>query len=152
MINRRFLQIGNIRLADRGLSFAGTQRKKLIAKFYDRKPGIADISSETDFINPYIVGYYDPKISEELPLVINGGFVVVSKTKDNNAFEFQFSLVDSTTLKTNWSLSLKNEKGEKNENDLLEIQLHGDNLLVITKNSMNLLNVNSGQWKWNKSF
>lgn len=152
MINRRFLQIGNIRLADRYLSFAGSQRKKLVAKMNDRKSGIADIISETDFISPYIVGYYDPKISEELPLIINGGFLVVSKTKDNNAFEFQFSLVDSTTLKTNWSIPLKNEKGEKNENNLLDIQPHGDNLLVIIKNSMNLLDTKTGQWKWNKSF
>lgn len=152
MINRRFLQIGNTRLTDRYLTFVGSQRKKLVAKMNDRKSGIADIASETDFISPYIVGYFDPKISEELPLIINSRFLVVSKTKDNNAFEFQFSLVDSTTLKTNWSLPLKNEKGEKNENDLLDIQLHGDNLLVITKNSMNLLDVKSGQWKWNKSF
>lgn len=152
MINRRFLQIGNIRLADRYLSFTGSMRKKLVAKMNDRKSGIADISSETDFISPYIVGFYDSIIPEELPLTINNGFLIVSKTKDNNAFEFQFSLLDSTTLKTNWSLPLKNEKGEKNENDLLDIQLHGDNLLVITKNSMNFSDTKTGRWKLNKSF
>ena len=152
MINRRFLQMGNIQLADRWLSFNGSQRKKLIAKMNDRKSGVADISSETDFINPYFVGYYDPIISQELPLTMNNGFLIVSKTKDNNKFEFQFTSIDSSTLKTNWQTILNNDKGETNENDLLDIKLHGNGLLLITKKSMSLLDTKTGQWKWDKNF
>jgi len=152
MINRRFLQISHIRLAERNIGFNGSLRKHLKATEVDRKKANEDITSSMDFINPYIVGYFNPTTSLELPLTFNNGFLIVSKTKDNNQFEFQFSLVDSSTLKTNWQSVLKNEKGETNENNLLDIQLHENGLLVITKNSMNLLDTKIGQWKWNKIY
>lgn len=152
MINRRFLQLNNIEMDNQRLNFTGSRRKKIVASIKGNNTGNTALSSAIDFINPYFVGYYFPKQNKELPLRINDGFLIVSKTKDSNAFEFLLTLIDSSSLQTTWSVALKNEKPENSENDLLDIQLHGSNLLVITKNSMNLLDTKSGQWKWNKYF
>lgn len=152
MINRRFLQLSNIEINNQLLNFTGSRRKKIVATIKGNNTPNAALSSAIDFINPYFVGYYFPQQNKELPLRINNGLLIVSKTKDSNTFEFILTLIDGSSLQTNWSVTLKNEKGESSENDLLDIQLHGSNLLVITKNSMNLLDTKSGQWKWNKHF
>lgn len=143
------LTMNNLELQNCRFDFTGNQRKKLIANLNDSKE---EVLSESDFINPHIVGTYNTQLMQELPLTIDECLLIISKTKDNNAFEFQLTLIDSVTLKDRWVAILENPKGESSENDLLDIQLHGNDLLVLTKSSMNLQNTETGTWKWNKNF
>ncbi|MBI3138409.1 MAG: hypothetical protein HYZ15_07480 [Sphingobacteriales bacterium] len=152
IMGRPFLQSGAHTFPNAYFSFSTGQRPRLNKQPKDSKLVAGKLSSASDFISPYLAAYYNPALKSEEAIMANKGCIVVSKTKSSEDFVFQFTQVDTATLQTNWSAALNYGNNKISENDLLDIQLHGEHLLVIEKNAMGFLDINSGKWKWNKVF
>lgn len=127
-----FEKISSLQQQDQHIRFKGSQRKKMVVEL----KGSKDITSTIDFIDPYIL--------DEAPR----NYIVFSKTKANNDFEYQFNLLDTASLQSKWETVLRDIPG----NDLLDISLNKNGILVLTKYSFGLIDLPTGKWIFEKKF
>lgn len=131
-----FEKISSFRQQDQYVRFNGSQRKRMVVEL----KGSKDITSTIDFIDPYIL--------DETPRTYQGNYIVLSKTKANNSFEYQFNLLDTATLESKWETVLTGIPG----NDLLDISLNKNGILILTKYSFGLIAPQTGKWIFEKKF
>ena len=132
--------------------FKGHSRSKAVLK-RARSKNSEDVISETDFINPNLLVKETVKRgifgkNPELYYAIND-WLVLSKTKDNQNYEWIFTALDRETMKEKWSATLKNPLVEKKSEEIKQLNQSGNTLIVIGTQSMNKLDLKTGKWIWN---
>lgn len=132
--------------------FDGANRKKLLAIPKTSNPNKTNISTYEDFIDPFIIAQFQDMANPEVPLILNNGYLLISKTKKNQTYQNQFSLIDTASLKTIWTCTLPNDPTTSLNEELLDLKPSGKNLLALTKSFMGLIDPQSGKWIWTKSF
>lgn len=152
MINRPFFEMSSTQFSDSYLSFGGDQRKRLVKKMKDAKAMALTKVSSADFINPFILGKLNIKENKEAPVFYNDCFFVLSKTKTSNQFEWQIDMVDTINLQSKWSTVIHKPNPQDADNKLTDILLQHNQLLLLGKNNMHLLNADTGKPVWQKEF
>jgi len=129
--------------------FEGDTRKKVILK---RNTTNSAISSNSDFIDPNLIEQVVEKINsiqKNKLYYAEKDWLILSKTKDNQDYEWIFSALDHETLKEKWSATLKNPLVEKKLEEIEQLYQSGNTLIIIGSQSINKLDLKSGKWLWN---
>jgi hypothetical protein len=132
--------------------FKGHSRSKAVIK-RARSKNLEDVISETDFIKPNLLAKETVKrgIFEKNPdlYYASNDWLILSKTKDNQDYEWTFTALDRETLKEKWSATLKNPLVEKKLEEIEQLYQSGNTLIIIGSQSINKLDLKSGKWLWN---
>ena len=152
MINRQYFEISSTQFSDSYLSFSGDQRKRLVKKMKDAKSAEPKKESATDFINPFILGKLHVQENKEEPVFYKDCFFVFSKTKASNQFEWQVNMMDTTNLQSRWSVIINKSNLQNPDNKLTGILLHNNQLLILSKDNIHLLDTDTGKFLLEKGF
>ena len=107
-------------------------------------------SSSIDFLDPSIVCYEELYTSEDKPIFWKNNMFVLSKTKDSHEhFEWQFTCFPFGSVKEKWSTILTNPLSNVRGEDIKLVYLLGQYLIILTNQSINSLDLESGKWKYN---
>ena len=129
--------------------FEGDTRKKAILK---RNNSTKTISSNSDYIEPNLIEHIVEKIifnKKHKLYYAENDWLILSKTKDNQDYEWIFTALDRETMKEKWSATLKNPLVEKRTEEIKQLYQSGNTLIVIGTQSMNKLELKTGKWLWN---
>lgn len=136
----------------KGIYFGNNMPKgKKKVKHYARQLIITKLdSSSIDFLDPRIVCYDELYASEDKPIFWKNNLFVLSKTKDSfEHFEWQFTCFPFGSVKEKWSTILTNPLSNVQGEEIKLVYLLGQYLIILTNQSINSLDLESGKWKYN---
>jgi hypothetical protein len=126
----------------------GERKFKRSFRYYE------EYKSLSDFIDGFIMGEnrLDTVIQQtpdDYPFETGNMIFVFSTSKSSNKFEWVFTALQKNDLKEKWIATLTNPLAEKQAEGIKDVLLIGNDFIILTDQSLNRLDLNTGKWIWN---
>jgi hypothetical protein len=130
-----------------------TNIKKIIKSSMQKK---AIITSSEDFIEPYFLLENTPaplkKHFKIKAYTFKNNYIVLSKSKSSALFKWQINTINSGNLKTQWHATLENNAQKPTTQNLIHYRIFEGKLVMVTDVSISMLDLETGNWKWQVFF
>ncbi len=117
-----------------------------------RKLELNDHASVVDFIEPQLAGAVKEEAAERVPVLVNGGPVVLAHSSTVHDFNWEVTLLDSASLEPLWSATVVNapDAAPFFQTEPL-FQLMGNRLSMVTSTSLSSFDAGTGVLQWSEA-